>query len=215
MSIGAVGLRERKRLATRRAIQKAVLELMEEKGYDQVTVEEISHLADISPRTFFNYFASKEAAAIGDGPSLPGESDLAAFVEAGPGQDVLSGLSELLATAVESAGDELELLHLRRRALKEYPQLFALRMATMRVFEDELAVVVARRLERDDPQLAADPEALTDRARLITLVAFGAMRHAWASWADAEGRMPLADRLRDTFGQLAEILVTARSKMIG
>jgi len=212
MTIPTIGLRERKRLATRRAIHKAVLDLVEAKGYEQVTIEEISHVADVSPRTFFNYFPSKEAAAIGDGPSLPPESELRTFITAGPEQDLLSGLSELLGRAVESAADDVELLGVRKRVLREYPQLFALRMATMRSFEDDLSVVVARRLEHDDPALAADPVALADRSRLITLVAFGAMRHAWLSWADSQGSVSLADKLVGAFGQLSEILATVRPK---
>ena len=48
-----VGLRERKRLATRRQIQRAVLTLCSVRGIDKVTIDEISRCADISPRTFF------------------------------------------------------------------------------------------------------------------------------------------------------------------
>ena len=51
-----VGLRERKRRATSRSIQFTVLELAAERGLEQVTVDEISRIANISPRTFFNNF---------------------------------------------------------------------------------------------------------------------------------------------------------------
>lgn len=207
MGTPTVGLRERKRLATRKAIQVAVLDLVARHGYDRVTVEEISEAADISPRTFFNYFASKEAAAIGDAPALPGEEDVRGFVESGPETDLLTGLADLLTKAVDMAADDADLIRERRRIMREYPHLFAMRMATMRAFEDDLASVVARRLGRDDPTLAAD--VLADRARLVTLVAFGAMRHAWIGWADADGRVSLAERLRESFAQLRSVLASA------
>lgn len=217
-----LGLRERKRIATRRAIQLAALTLTSERGFDKVTVDEISHAANVSPRTFFNYFPSKETAIIGELPELPDEEAVDRFIAAGPEEPILHGMSLLLIAAIDGgelgetgpadpgdtaapgdAATSLQEMHVLRRALlKDNPELFAQRMASMHTFEDALSAVVQRRLAHDDPALAEDPEGLHQRARLVTYVAFAGMRHAWSCWADHGGVESLADRLRASFDEL-------------
>src|ERR1700721_3088644 len=97
--IEPTGLRERKRLATRQAIQHAVLRLGLARRLENATIEHVSREADISPRTFFNYFVSKEAAIAGDAPNFLDDEQLAGFIEGGPSGDLLGGLGDFLADA--------------------------------------------------------------------------------------------------------------------
>lgn len=197
-----LGLRERKRLATRHAIQLAAIELVAERGID-VTVEEISRRADVSPRTFFNYFPSKELALLGDGPVIPHGEAREKFIAAGPGQPLLRGLAEMLAATADESASDADIHHLRRGVIGLYPHLVARRMANARSFEDALTELVAERLLADGP--ASDAEQIKNRARLVSLVAFGALRFSWISWADGNGAAPLRNYVLDSFAQLDEL----------
>ncbi len=60
------GLRERKKLKTREAIQREAMRLFQKQGYDETTIEQISAAVEISASTFFNYFPTKEDVVLFD-----------------------------------------------------------------------------------------------------------------------------------------------------
>ncbi|QWT24924.1 TetR/AcrR family transcriptional regulator [Subtercola sp. PAMC28395] len=205
------GLRERKRLATSRSIQFAVLELSRDKGLDNVTVDEISRHADISPRTFFNYFPSKEAAVLGETPFDITPEHAERFLNAGPDEPVLDGLRALLSSMSDAETEDFEMHTLRKIVIRDYPQLLVQRISSVREFEVELTELVEKRLSRDARGPAGESEtpdhpAIHERSRLYALIAIAAMRHAWGCWAERADTPPMPVLLASSFRELRTLL---------
>lgn len=59
-----LGLRERKKRRTRATLIDAAVGLCERQGFDGTTVDQIAAVAEVSPRTFSRYFATKDAIAL-------------------------------------------------------------------------------------------------------------------------------------------------------
>jgi AcrR family transcriptional regulator len=204
-----LGLRERKRLATRRNIQLAVLQLTARNGLDQVTIDDISAAAGVSPRTFFNYFPTKEASLIGDAPFRITPELAAEFAEAGPGGDPLG---ELLGIMAEQAHDDgavdPELHTLRRAVMNEYPQIFALRIDRMKAFESVIGDMVAARFEADAEKQGERPDVteLRERARVVGLVTLALARASWVSWLEHPDEVSLPDLIAKSYTRLRQIV---------
>ncbi len=204
-----VGLRERKRRATRRSIQLAVLRLTAENGLDQVTIDEISRDAGVSPRTFFNYFPTKEASLAGDAPFSLTPDAIETFVEAGPRGDPLGEILEVMAAQAHEDGEiDPELHSLRHRVMNDYPQIFAMRIDRMRAFEASIAETVERRLRRDAEKQGDDPgdSELAEKARMVGLVTMAVARGSWLAWAEHPDVESLPETIRHAYARLREIV---------
>ncbi|XGX79339.1 hypothetical protein LQK93_02141 [Terrabacter sp. BE26] len=141
----ACGLRERKKRETRRALNLAALDLVEEKGFGAVTTEEIAARAGVSARTFFNYFPSKEAAVLGS-TAEELESYAAALEEDVPGEPPLESLRRILAGVLAPASVDRALRAKRRRILLGEPALAPALVGNNIRLENALTAALERRL---------------------------------------------------------------------
>ena len=116
------GLRERKKRETLLAIHRAALELVEEHGFDAVRTEEIAERAGVSPRTFFNYYPSKDSAVLGRRAEDFEEMRIA-MLHAPAEESALEVIRRLVSDYFSSSTLDVELREKRRRVLIGEPTL--------------------------------------------------------------------------------------------
>ena len=148
----SVGLRERKKLKTRNAIQKEAMRLFLAKGFDETTIEEIAEAAEISPSTFFNYFPSKEAVVFQDDldPLI-----LEAFNAQPPEVNPIAAMRIAMRTVFSKLPPDVDALTRERMALVMSTP--TLRAATFNEFSqliDQIAELIAHRAGRNPNDFA-------------------------------------------------------------
>jgi AcrR family transcriptional regulator len=109
----ANGLRERKKDATRKALREAALRLALEHGPDNVRVDDIAEAAGVSPRTYNNYFSSREQAIVA-AVTADREARVAAAVAASPAGVPLSAAvtDAVVAQYASPGGQDRDVLRL-------------------------------------------------------------------------------------------------------
>ncbi|WP_420176883.1 TetR/AcrR family transcriptional regulator [Luteococcus sp. OSA5] len=166
-----VGVRERKKLQTRRALHRAATRLVTQHGLGGVTTDDIARAAGVSPRTFFNYFPTKEAALTGV-PEVVVER-ITTLVAERPADEPLWTTAKLTARALcQVAVHDEEQWRARAQLLANRPELTALLSSVERTLEMGLVDALVARAET----LAAPTDPW--RPRMQALAAVNAVRVA-------------------------------------
>ncbi|MEV6239166.1 TetR family transcriptional regulator [Lentzea sp. NPDC051838] len=178
MNQSGESLRDRKKRHTRAALERATVRLAAERGYDHVTVEEIAAEADVSVRTFFNYFASKDEALIGADPEA-GPRMAERILAAGDGVSPFDAYrSSVLAEITDELNHGRELWLLRKEVLMQRPDLLMRAFANNAEAEQLLANAVAQRAGLSESDLYP---------RLVVGAGSAAFRCAVTRWALDDG----------------------------
>src|SRR5215213_1057400 len=187
------GLRERKKLATRQALHRAALELVAERGLDSVSVDEIADRAEVSPRTFFNYFSCKDDAVLGLDPDAS-PNQVAAFLARPADETPVQALRAVVRAQAEEMATDTELWPLRLKVIDESPALLARLAAAFGEGEKALAEAIAT---RSGTRVGADAYPT-----LLAGVAGVAMRTALHRWFARHHTAALPDLLDEAWSLL-------------
>lgn len=120
--VSEIGLRERKKAKTRDALVRSALRQFDERGFDHVTVDDIAGDCDVSPRTFFRYFGSKEDVLFGDSDERC--QHLLTTVAAQPDDvPLVVALQAAVRTVAADYEEQREAILLRHRIISATPAL--------------------------------------------------------------------------------------------
>jgi AcrR family transcriptional regulator len=192
-----VGLRERKKERTRQAIAAVALDLFEARGYAHTTVDDIAVAADVSPRTFFRYFAGKDEAVFERAGDV--QQRFGALLASRPADEpLLVSLREIgRAIIADEIVDEARLRRVLALVATE-PALRGRYNALIDAIEGQLTVWAAGRLGVPATDL---------RPRLVAATVVTARRVATDTWLESPGD-DLADHVTRAIDLLAAGLTT-------
>lgn len=200
------GLRERKKQRTRDALLRVALELFTTQGYEQTTVDEIADAVEVSQRTFFRYFSSKEEAAFAV-QHMVEEHFVRALAERPAEEGPLDAMRNAVLASWDTIGEAImELvpldLYLRTfQMIESTPALLAVHLRRSSEMEEAIARLIA---EREGLDVDEDP-----RPRIAVAAFSGVMRvtgQLWGRGADPtlEGMREMTEYYLDHLGPALE-----------
>lgn len=193
------GVRARKRREMRDAIERNAVELVLERGYDNVTVDMICEAVSISPRTFFNHAGSKERAVLGIDPPLPDQGLREAYVAGLGGSPLRDVLVMMTSVLMDAGAGGYDLMRKRRTILEATPALALSEITRLESAQQVMVDLIDRRLAVSDP--AAGEQERARRAAMLFSLAVGMLHRLAQDWMqraipdDAEAAIDEALRL--------------------
>ncbi|WP_027552231.1 TetR/AcrR family transcriptional regulator [Bradyrhizobium sp. Cp5.3] len=193
-SAATSGLRQRKREQTRERLTRAAMAMFLERGFEATTIDDIAAAAEVSRRSFFHYFASKEdvvAAWQEDAATALVDAIIARPIE----ESMLTAAENAIAAVVKRV-DPAEAAAMSRLK-RDNPALQARDQLKYEKLERALAEGLARRSGRKSDRL---------KARLVAMIATGAMRVGGESWLGEGAREKPEAFVKRTFDAIRGIL---------
>jgi len=160
----ALGLRDRKRLETRLRIEKAAVAIVTAEGLDGATVDMISERAEVSPRTFFNYFDSKEDAILGFYEVDELQRAIAAGIGSAKTDDLLTAIVSTMFDIVGPVAEQTQLKAQRMILVKENPRLLSKQFSQFTKLNSTMSAAVLEFLTTRETTLPRDPELVAEIA---------------------------------------------------
>ena len=190
-----LGLRESKKRAARHALSWAALQLATERGLDQVRVDDIAAKAGVSPRTFNNYFSSKEEAICAF--NVERQEQLREAVLARPPEETLweAVINSLVEQNSREGGPPKEYVQ-RVRLLILHPSLQGEFLKAHAQIESILADAIAKRagLDSENPGDVMDYLQARMMAGAVSTATRIAM-HRWLFTETEESFLPILIKL--------------------
>lgn len=186
---GRPSLRDRKKDATRLAIENAAWQLFSEQGFDDTTVNQIADRANVAPRTFFRYYPSKEAVLYPELDELL--VDMRDAFHARPADE--APLVSLI-SAMDSMSDELT--SSKSRQFERFEMLKRSGGGTSSAFVNERVVTAVADMVRERYAELPDGEL---RAQLAAGVLSTIMTISTTRWLEGGGEGEMEDEARRCF----------------
>jgi len=203
------GLRDRKRMETRARLEEAAVTLVLRDGLEHTTVATISELADVSPRTFFNYFDSKDSAILGLRHLEINDETASDYVTHRDGDDLLASVVHLLFAVMDAPLSRPTIREDRIEIVRRYPEILAGQLAQVTQMTGRLTDTVKGLLAQEPRFSGHEDVDQAAWADLILSMCCGAVRvavreraEAGPGAADEELEQRAVSLVRDIVGKL-------------